>query len=124
MGTTASSAELSVTVLRELLRNLQLFEALYETEGIDILTASDGRQVSLWDAQYLYEQRKHPSLSPRQRQAIELFLYENMTESSTSEIMGISGTNPIGMYATDGLRKIVELANTGALPLFRQESVA
>ena len=113
-----------MSVLRELFRNLQLFEALYETEGIDILTASDGRQVSLWDAQYLYEQRRHPSLSPRQRQAIELFLYENLTESATSEAMGIMDTNPIGMYATDGLKKILVLVQSGSLRLYRQEGIA
>jgi predicted lipoprotein len=82
-------------LLRELFRNLQAFEALFETEGIDRLVGPDGREYCLQDIQYLYACRTQ--LSRRQRQAIELFLYSNIREKDVAKMMDVSETNPIAI---------------------------
>jgi len=104
-------------ILRELFRNLQTFEALHETTGIDILTAPDGQEWSLWDLRYLYECRER--LSPRQRQAIELCLYANVKETDAAVTMGLKPTTPVAIYANNGLRRLIEMAEDGLLPHFR-----
>lgn len=97
--------DLSVTVLRELFRNIQAFRALYEAEGIDEVMSPDGVVYSYWDVLALYAQvRKLPE---RQKQAIELCLVQNMKEKDAAVLMGVSVTNPVAMYATSGLEKIV-----------------
>lgn len=98
-------------VLRELLRNLQLFEALFETEGIDTLFGPDGMQYCLFDIKKLYGLRIH--LSQRQRQAVELFLYEDKREREVAEAMGVSPANPVAIYATQGLRRLVQIYDNG-----------
>lgn len=110
---------IDVKVLRELFRNLQAWQALFESEGIDTITAPDGRDYHLADIEYLYSCRT--LLSPRQRQAIELCLFEQVKERDASLAMGIQESNPVAMYASNGLRKLVELANTGCLPRFTPE---
>ena len=50
-------------------------------------------------------------LSDRQAQAIRMFLVDGMFEADCAELMGVSRTNPIGMYATNGLERIVMLIN-------------
>lgn len=107
---------LDVKTLRELFRNLQSWNALFETEGIETLLGPDGTEYHLADVKYLYACRTR--LSPRQRQAIELCLYEQVKERDASCLMGIQESNPVAMYATNGLRKLVELANTGQLARF------
>jgi DNA-directed RNA polymerase specialized sigma24 family protein len=109
---------LTVSVLRELFRHYQAFRALYETEGIDTVVGPEGDEFSLWDVQYLARQLHR--LPPRQREAIQLCLIENKKESDAAVLMGVSVTNPVAMYATEGLKKIVELVQTGALPGFRE----
>ena len=104
---------LTVATLRELLRNLQAFRSYYMAEHQDTIRDHLGREWCLWDIEYIYEQRI--LLSPRQRQAIELCLFDNMTEESAAIKMGVSPTNPVAMYATDGLRKLVLLIEQGAL---------
>jgi hypothetical protein len=108
---------LDVTTLRELLRHLQEWESLFESDGIDELT-HDGDTWCLWDIQRLYV-ASQAMLPHRQKQAIRLFLYENMKEKDAAVFMGVSETNPIAMYATTGLRRLLALASEGRIPGFR-----
>src|ERR1700684_2485076 len=98
-------------VLRELLRNLQLFEALFETEGIDTLPGPDGEEYCLFDLQRLYACRVH--LSQRQCQAVELFLYQDLREREVALSMGVSQANPVAIYATQGLRRLAQIYDNG-----------
>src|SRR5699024_9307571 len=118
-------SRVDVGTLRELLRNLQQWEALFSTEGIESITGPDGTIYHLVDIQYLYSCRT--MLSPRQRQAIELCLYNDTKEKDASLIMGVSPTNPVAMYATNGLRRICEMIEAGQLTRYgasRQAAVA
>jgi DNA-directed RNA polymerase specialized sigma24 family protein len=108
---------LDVTTLRELFRNYAAFVALYETEGIDTIVAPNGSEWCLHDLTYLISQLHR--LSPRQRQAISLCLLQNVKEKDAAVMMGVSETNPVAMYATLGLRKLIELINAGVLPRYR-----
>lgn len=112
-----STRVVEVGILRSLLKNLQAFEALYENEGIDTIRDPQGQDWSLWDLQYLYSCRY--LLSPRQRQAIELCLYDNVKEREAAKIMGISERSPVAVYANNGLRRLILLISEGALPKFR-----
>jgi hypothetical protein len=106
------------------------FRSLYESEGISEITAPNGTCWSYFDLIYLYQvamrrptgskdyDREHPTLPLRQQQAIELFLVLNMPEDKAAEIMGLSRTNPIGMYATAGLTRLLRLMDTGYLRRF------
>lgn len=105
---------MDVTILRELFRQIQQWKALYETDGIDSLTGPTGEEISLWDLLYLYEQL--PKLPKRQHQAIELYLVQNMRETDAAIAMGLSPTNPIGIYATVGLGKLVAMIDNDELP--------
>lgn len=109
---------MQIGTLRELFRNLQAFRAFYETEGIDTITGPDGNDYNLFDIEHLYEQIK--VLSPRQRQAIELCLVSNVKEKHATQIMGVSPTNPVMMYATNGLKKICEMIESGEIPRYRE----
>lgn len=104
-------------MLRELFRNLQAFRAVYESEGVDTLIGPDGIEWCLWDLEYLY--RQLPSLPPRQHQAIELCLVLNVKESEAAVMMGVSPTNPVAMYATAGLEKLVGFIVAGRFPNFQ-----
>ena len=112
----ALEASIEVSVLRELFRNLQAFRAIYESEGVDTLISEDGSEWCLWDVEYLYEQIG--VLPRRQRQAIH-FLVLNVKESDAAVVMGIAPTNPVGMYATEGLKKLIGMIDQGAFPRFR-----
>jgi hypothetical protein len=107
------------------MRNLQAFRTVYEAEGVDILIGPDGDEWCLHDLEYLYAQLHR--LPPRQRQAIELCLVSNVKESEAAVRMGVSPTNPVAMYATAGLQKMVTLIRAGEFPRFhvddRQEAV-
>ena len=107
---------MQVNVLRELFRNLQAFRAFYEAEGQDTITGPDGREYCLFDVEHLYEQVR--VLSPRQRQAIELCLVGNVKEKQASKIMGVSETNPVMMYATNGLKRICQMIDAGEVPRY------
>lgn len=113
---------ISVKVLRELFRNLQAFRAFFETEHQDTIRDAHGREWCLWDIEYLFEQRH--LLSSRQREAIELCLYLNMTEENAALQMGVSPTNPVAMYATDGLKKLVLMVEAGEFSRYGQSEVA
>lgn len=99
-------------------RNLQAFRAFYEAEGIDTITGPDGQDYNLFDIEHLYSQVS--LLSPRQRQAIELCLVSNVKEKEASKIMGVSSTNPVMMYATNGLKKICDLIERGEMPRYKE----
>lgn len=106
-----------MSTLRELFRNLQAWRALYEAEALDSITGPDGEGWSLWDVEYLY--RQLPVLPLRQRQAIELCLVQNVKEADAAVLMGVSVTNPVAMYATEGLKKLIAMIQAGAFPQFR-----
>lgn len=108
---------MQVNVLRELFRNLRSFQVLYEDYGIGEIT-NEGVIYTLWDIQYLYEARLR--LPQRQRQAIEMCLYDNMREVDAAALMGVSKTNPVAMYATDGLRRICSWIDDGTLVRYQE----
>lgn len=121
MTSDLSHAPIDLGVLRELLRNLQQFEALYESEGLDSVRAPDGQDWSIHDLQYLYSCRT--LLSPRQQQAIELCLYANIKEREAARMMGISENSPVAVYANNGLKRLIVMAHSGLLPKFRTAAV-
>jgi DNA-directed RNA polymerase specialized sigma24 family protein len=102
-------------------RNLVAFRSLYESEGVDVIKGPDGREWSLWDLEYLYEEAQR-RLPPQQRLAIELCLVHNVKESEAAVRMNVSPTNPVAMYASLGLKKIVKWINSGQLPRFRADN--
>lgn len=110
---------MDVAILRELIRNLQGFQALRETYNITEITGPHGVTYSIFDIEYLYDCRT--MLSTRQRQAIELFLYQNIKERQVAQMMQVADTNPIAMYATQGLRRLCLMIETGKLPNYRGE---
>ena len=113
----------TVGILRELLRNLQAWEELHRQYGdfdtVSYFDTTTGRShiYHLRDIQYLYSCRT--LLTTRQRQAIELCLYEDQREVDVALLMQVSPTNPVAMYATNGIKKIISLAHAGELPHFR-----
>jgi hypothetical protein len=116
-----------------LFRHLHQFRMLFQGEGIYEITAPNGTVWSLLDIEYLYGAAMRqptgdkqfdlfrPTLPKRQQQAIELFLVLNKPEAEAAEIMGLSRTNPIGMYATSGLTKLLRMLDEGYLPRFNPE---
>jgi DNA-directed RNA polymerase specialized sigma24 family protein len=109
-----------VGVLRELLRNYRAFRAAYEADGLDTITGPDGTPYCLHDLTYLISQLDR--LSPRQRQAIHLCLLDNVKEVDAARIMGVSETNPVAMYATLGLKKLIEMIRMGELNRYREDT--
>jgi hypothetical protein len=116
---TAVPADPAISELRELFRNLQEFRALYEETGVDEIVTPYGRKWTLWDLEYLLKMCKH--LTIRQRQVITLCLVHNMRERDAARAIGVSETNPVMMYATLGLRRLLDLIENGALDRFRQQ---
>jgi DNA-directed RNA polymerase specialized sigma subunit len=114
---------IDVRVLRELFRHLQAWTTLYETEGKDTLKGPDGTEYCIHDIVRLYQNAvsgrgnngKH-LLSPRQREAIQLFLIENRPEREVARLMGVSEDNPVASYATQGLVRLNELIKAGVIP--------
>jgi hypothetical protein len=110
---------LTVDVLREAFRHIEAWRAIYETEGIDVIHLN-GQELCLWDLEYLLT--KLDGLPKRQREAIDLFLVQNYKEKEAAVMMGVSEENPIGMYATSGLIKLVKWVNEGSLPRYSEAS--
>lgn len=110
-----SKTDPRVETLRQVLRNLIAFRALYETDGVsELVDPDDGNTWSLWDLETFYETAVRSDILPlRQRQAIEFFLVRNMPEDKVAGLMGIKASNPIGMYATSGLSHILRLMDAG-----------
>lgn len=129
-----SQTDPRVNSIRLLFRWLLPLRSLAESEGLCEITAPNGSVWSLWDVEYLYAEamrrptghkgfdRCHPTLPLRQQQAIELFLVLNKPEDEAAEIMGLSRTNPIGMYATSGISKLLRFLDEGRLPRFTPDS--
>lgn len=97
--------------LRELFRHLQAFQSLFETEGIDTITGPDGEAYNLFDLLRLYRCRNQLSL--RQKEAVEMFLYHDWREKDVAVAMGVSQVNPVAIYATQGLKRLVVIYNSG-----------
>jgi DNA-directed RNA polymerase specialized sigma24 family protein len=110
-----------VGTLRELLRNYRAFRAAYESDGLDSITGPDGTIYCLHDLTYLISQLDR--LSPRQRQSIYLCLLNNVKEVDAARIMGVSETNPVAMYATLGLKRLVEMIRAGELNRYREDNL-
>jgi hypothetical protein len=103
-----------IQVLRNLFRHLHAFRALYETDGVSEITDPDGVRWSLWDLEELYRVAVKTTMLPfRQRQAIELFLVLNLSEDTVATLMSIRASNPIGMYATSGLTRLLQEMDAG-----------
>ena len=98
--------ELDVAILRLLFRNLIAFRVLYEDHGIDEITGPEGVSYSLWDLERLYDQI--PRLPARQAQAIEWCLVRGERERDVAVRMGLKPSNPVAMYATLGLQKLID----------------
>lgn len=109
-----------VSTHRELLRNLQAWEAAFaDGEVSDIL--SDGeRSYSLWDIKRFYEARTH--LAPGQASAITLCLYENVAERQAALQLGISEKSPVAIYATVGITRLLRMAREGTIPYRLEDS--
>lgn len=105
-------------VLRDLFRGLERWRSAYETYGIDTLTTPDGVEWSIHDLEYLYTVAME-TLPPSRSRAIDLCLVQGYREWEAAEMMGVSITNPVSMYATKGLQKLVRLIESGQLPRFR-----
>ncbi len=112
--------ELSVTILRELFRNLVQFRNLLEDTGQDVIVAPNGDEWCLHDLEYLLAEGV-PLLPPRQAEAIQLCLIEQKKERVAAVIMGVSPTNPVAAYAADGLSNLIRIIERGELPRFRME---
>jgi hypothetical protein len=110
-----------VRIFRELLRHLQVWQALYETEGVDTLRGPNGVEYCLHDIWNLYREGV-PMLSFRQKQAIEWFLYENRPEREVARLMGVSENNPVASYATQGLFRLNELIESGQIRSYQPET--
>ena len=110
------SSRPSVSTLRNLLRNLQECRSALEA-GVEEFTGPDGVTWSIRDLERLFE-ASQKLLSPRQAEAIRMFLVEQMYEADVAEAMGLSRTNPIGMYATTGIERLIELVDRGAIKGF------
>jgi len=109
--------ELDVDLLRSLFRNLSAFRSIYESEGVDVIQSPNGDEWCLWDVEYLY-QVAIERLPLRQSQAIQLFLFDNLRESDVAGMMGLKPSNPIGMYATSGLERLLTWINNDELENF------
>lgn len=133
VGTATSRTDPRVNSLRLLFRHLEAFRSVYEAEGKSEITAPNGAVWSLFDIEYLYHEamrrpighkeydREHPTLPIRQQQAIQLFLVMNLPEDQAAVIMGLSPTNPVGMYATSGITKLLKFLDEGRLKRFNSD---
>lgn len=130
----ATSTDPRVNSLKLLFRNLLLLRSFYESDGIAEIDTPNRQTWSLWDIEYLYREamrrptgnkeydREHPTLPLRQQQAIELFLVLGMPEKVAALRMGLTETNPVGMYATAGLTKLLKFLDEGRLKRFTLDS--
>lgn len=101
--------------LRNLLKTYGQFRVYYEEGEVeDTLIGPDGEEYSLWDLQRMIEVLV-PKLPPRMAEAIDLFLVQGMREVDAAIAMGLSPTNPVAMYASEGLSKLVQWTNDDLL---------
>lgn len=107
-----------VSELRELLRHLNAFRAIFEDHGVEDITSPDGNVWSIWDLEYLFSQLNRLTL--RQQQAITLCLVHGMRERDAAIQMGVSPTNPVAMYATLGLQRLLDMIDAGELERYHR----
>jgi hypothetical protein len=105
-----------VTELRELFRSLVALRATYEETGLEEVVSAAGNVWSLWDLEYLLDATQR--LTQRQQQVITLCLVHNMREKDAAVAIGVAETNPVMMYATLGLQRLLEMIEGGELPRF------
>lgn len=74
--------------------------------------------LSPHEKRLLDHDKLNPCLPRRQQQAIELFLIQNVLEEEAAVMMGVSPTNPVGMYATAGLERLLKLLDQELLHRF------
>lgn len=104
-------------MFRGLIRNLQAWRSAFESQDAPEVIQEPtppGREWVLWDVERFFGYRG--LLPQRMRDALDLFLYRGQFERQVAERMGISGTNPVGVYATVGLTKLLAMARDGRLP--------
>lgn len=112
-------ADQRVASLRELFRNIQQWRSLNESEGFEILRCPITKiEWSIWDIEYLLDEGL-AQLPRGQREAIRLCLVEDMKESEAAVKMGVSPTNPVAMYATDGIKALLRKIDSGELRFLR-----
>lgn len=119
-GVRRTASRAGVAELRTLFRHLEELRSLYEAEGVDEVETPQGNRWSLWDLEYLYEEsQKQPNLTLRQSQAITLCLVHGLSEKEASRIIGTKDTNPVAIYANQGLARLIDLIEAGKLQRFR-----
>lgn len=112
----------AISELRELFRILQDLRVDYEKNGTQEVVTPEGNRWSIWDIEYLYQEAQK-CLTVRQRQAIVLCLVHNIRERDAAQIMGVSETNPVMMYATLGLSNLLSLISAGKLSRFHEQDL-
>lgn len=111
-----------VDTLRRLFRNLEDFHILVQETGIYVIPGEvEGEEWSYFDLRYLFDESQI-RLPVRQAQAIRFFLVGQQREEDVAVMMGLKPTNPIGMYATTGLTRIVSWIEEGELPRYKAEA--
>lgn len=123
LGKGCWALDIDVGTLRELLRHLKAWRTLWEDTRTDLLPTPSGCWISLWDIEYMVEHGL-PLLPARQAQAIRLCLIDGMKEKEAAVFMGVSETNPVAMYATTGLRKLIVMMDEGTLRPIAVDMVA
>lgn len=115
-----TASRVGVAELRSLFRHLAELRSLYESKGVDEVVTPDGKHWSLWDLEYLYrESQKAENLTLRQSQAIHLCLIEGLSEREASKVIGTKPTNPVAIYANQGLARLLELQEAGRFARFQ-----
>ncbi len=101
--------------MRGLVRSLQAWRSSFESlEIAETLVDPTGRTWCLWDVERFYSYRT--KLPQRMCLAIELMLYQGFFERDVARRMGISESNPVGVYVTVGLVRLLAMARAGRLP--------
>jgi hypothetical protein len=119
-GVRRTASRAGVAELRTLFRHLEELRSLYECEGVDEVETPQGNRWSLWDLEYLYrESQKSDNLTTRQSQAIALCLVQGFSEKEASRIIGTAPTNPVAIYANQGLARLIDLIENGKLRRFQ-----
>lgn len=94
-----------VAHLRWCFRNLLDLRELSRLTDLDVIKGPDGTEIALAELERLCA--RVACLSPRQRQAIETHLIRGMRQKDVAIMMGLAPSNPIGLYATVGLRTLL-----------------
>lgn len=108
-----------ITVYREALRNLQPWLSAVQDGDVPDTLDAGGTALCVWDVTRLFDARVR--LAPQQANAIELFLYGNLTEREASKAMNVSSTVPVGIYATVGITRLLGMSYRGEIEGFRVE---